>query len=113
MKPIVPAHGPTSACILIVGDHPSFDDERRLRLFSGNTGEEFHKMLHEAGLIATEIRFTSLLKYRPYNSQIKYEWTKISKEAKECLPIGTPKTGDIWCTDEFKEASFNLLREIE
>src|SRR5687768_2322196 len=108
----VPPRGPVPATVLVIGEFPTVDDERKMRLFSGMAGEEFHKMLHEAGFLSTEIRFTTLLRSRPYNSQMKYAWTKTKKEANACMP-GVEKTGDIYCSDEFKEGAYEALREIE
>lgn len=108
----VPPHGPAQARILIVGEFPSVDDERKGKLFSGNTGQEFLKMLNEAGILVTEVRFTTLLRSRPYNSQMKYVWTKESSEAKVCLP-GVKKIDGAYYTPDFFKQTQHLLQEIE
>jgi uracil-DNA glycosylase len=57
--------GPEFSRILVVGDCPTADDEWRMKPFAGGMGEELRKMLHEAGLLITEIRFGYLLQRRP------------------------------------------------
>lgn len=82
----VPNLGPENAKVLVVGEFPTVDDERKQRLFSGQSGEEFMKMMHEAGFLVSEVLFTTLLKVRPYSNQMKYAWTKDKKDAKQCIP---------------------------
>jgi DNA polymerase I-like protein with 3'-5' exonuclease and polymerase domains/uracil-DNA glycosylase len=108
----VPSHGPVPAKILIIGEHPSVEDERKMRLFSGSSGNEFMKMLQEAGHLTTEIRYTSLLRSRPYNSQMKYVWTKDSAEAKACIP-GAKKIDGAYYVKDFYERVKHILPEIE
>lgn len=65
MTRVIRASGPQEAKVMLVGDWPSTDDESRGELFSGVSGLELTKMLHEAGLIRTECRITSLCQTRP------------------------------------------------
>jgi len=57
--------GSLSARTLIVGECPNADDEWKFRPFAGHTGDELYRMLHEGGLLASEIRFGYVLPYRP------------------------------------------------
>src|SRR5687768_1402211 len=112
MSVTVPSHGPAQAKVLIIGEHPSVEDERKMRLFSGSAGNEFMKMLQEAGHLTTEIRYTSLLRSRPYNSQMKYVWTKDSAEAKVCIP-GAKKIDGAYYAKDFYEQVKHIWTEIE
>jgi len=112
-KVTVPPHGPCPAKVLVVGEFPTVDDVHRQKLFSGQTGDELLKMLQEAGFLTADIRFTTLLNYRPYNSQMRYVWTKESREAKICMP-GVKKDSDgVFFTAEFSAACWNLWPQIE
>lgn len=76
----VPATGPRTARCLVLLDFPSLEDEKHQAPLSGPVGNEFKKMLQEAGFLTTELRFTFLCKFRPYASQMKYAWTTKKKE---------------------------------
>lgn len=56
--------GPTDCRILIVGEQPSVRDLRSGRPFGGGSGEELYRMLHDAGIIATECYMTYFIKDR-------------------------------------------------
>lgn len=61
----VPASGPQPASVLVVGEAPGADDEWKLAPFMGGSGQELTRMLHEAGLIRTDMRLTNVCQYRP------------------------------------------------
>lgn len=109
----VPPHGPVPAKVLIIGEFPTVDDERRMRLFTGQAGDEFHKMLHEAGFITADIRFTTLLASRPYNSQMRYAWTKEPREAKICMPGIKKDPSGLFYTEEFSASCWRVWEQIE
>lgn len=62
----MPRHGegPIPARILIVGESYSYEDERALAPFQGTSGQEFNKMLHEAGIMRSECYLTNLVNAR-------------------------------------------------
>jgi DNA polymerase I-like protein with 3'-5' exonuclease and polymerase domains/uracil-DNA glycosylase len=108
----IPPHGPVPARVLVIGEHPSVEDERKAKLFSGNAGTEFLKMINEAGMLVSETRFTTLLRSRPYNSQMRYVWTKDSAEAKICIP-GAKKIDGAYFVKDFYERTKHLIVDIE
>lgn len=66
----VPPYGPSSARILILGESPGVEEERRGEPFVGQAGQELTRMLHEAGILREECFITNVCKYRPPNNDI-------------------------------------------
>lgn len=56
---IIPAGSPT-ARIMVVGEYPTYNEEREGVPLAGEVGKEFNRMLHEAGIMGTEC-FTTLV----------------------------------------------------
>lgn len=69
--------------VLIIGEYPSVTDEKRGELFSDAAGAELKKMLSEAGFDLADCAFTSVLKTRPFNTDLSTVWTTVKKEAVE------------------------------
>ena len=69
------------AKILVIGEYPSVTDEKRGELFSDAAGAELKKMLCEAGFDLADCAFTSVLKSRPFNTDLTTVWTTVKKEA--------------------------------
>lgn len=61
----VPASGPASARIMIVGEAPGEQEERMRQPFVGPAGELLRKFLLEVGIRPEEVFFTNICKYRP------------------------------------------------
>ncbi len=62
MRAIGPMHSP----ILIVGDVPTYEDVQKGQPFTGATGSELTKMLHEAGILFSECRVMNVVDtYQP------------------------------------------------
>lgn len=61
----VPTVGPRNARILVVGEHPTGEDEAKGYPFAGHSGDILTRLLHEAGVMKTECYFTYVCKYRP------------------------------------------------
>lgn len=57
--------GPSPADVMIVGEAPGAEEEIKGIPFVGSSGMELTKMLHEAGLVRTEVFLTNVCKYRP------------------------------------------------
>lgn len=106
----VPAQGPSSAKILIIGDFPSVEDEKHQRPYSSQTGEEFSRILHEGGIIRSEVYLTFLCKHRPYMSQAKYAFTKVKKESLKIKDAVFYKGH--WCSPAFLESAKKIHDEI-
>jgi len=56
--------GPINAKIMIIGEQPSIRDLRSGEPFGGGSGQEFHRMLHDADILATECYMTYFVKDR-------------------------------------------------
>lgn len=61
----IPATGPHTARILIVGEAPGAEEERLGSPFVGKSGQELTRMLSEAGISRAECWVTNCCKYRP------------------------------------------------
>jgi DNA polymerase I-like protein with 3'-5' exonuclease and polymerase domains/uracil-DNA glycosylase len=94
--------GPKDADILIISDFPRPLDVMRGELFTDTDGHELRKMLAEAGIALSRVRFTSLLKTLPPGGDIERHFDfgkklplsglipeaseKIKKEIFDCNP---------------------------
>jgi len=72
---IVPASGPKSAKIVIVGEAPGAYEEQQLKPFVGPAGGVLEQCLHAAGLIRSEIYLTNVVKVRPKGNNIEPYYT--------------------------------------
>lgn len=106
----VKAAGPASARVVVVGDFPSVEDERTQTPFSGQTGEEFTRILHEAGFVRAELYLTYLCKYRPYMTQARYAFTSVKKEA-ACIKNAVYLNGH-YCAPEFLAQAEATVLEV-
>ena len=52
--------GPANATVMIVGEGPTRNDALAGHIFSGNSGKDLTKMLHEVGMLQTECYITSV-----------------------------------------------------
>lgn len=68
----VPADGPTSADIMIVGEAPGRDEEREGRPFVGRSGELLNRYLERAGIRREECYVTNLCHYKPRKNSFKH-----------------------------------------
>lgn len=66
----VPACGPRTAKIVIVGEAPCAEETLRQQPFVGASGQELTKMLHEAGISRTECFITNVCPYQPPGNNI-------------------------------------------
>lgn len=62
--------GPLDADIMIVGEAPGAEEERRGLPFVGNSGEELTRMLHDAGIPRERCYLTNVAKHRPPGNDI-------------------------------------------
>lgn len=72
----VPNFGPQPAKVLIIGEAPGKTEEDEGRPFVGQSGIELTKMLHEAGLLRTEVRVANVCHYRPPGNKMDLWWPK-------------------------------------
>jgi len=109
----VPPEGSSSSRIMIVGEAPGEEEERKLRPFVGNSGYELERMLGEAKILRSECFITNVARERPFDNDIKHFFAKSKKalsEKPEKFPFkirGKPVTRELY-------EGFELLkREIE
>lgn len=74
----VPASGPRTARVVIVGEAPGADEVRLNEPFVGSSGYELTRMLHEAGIIRSECFITNVANERPPGNDISL-WIADSK----------------------------------
>lgn len=106
--------GPKPARIMIVGEHPSVNDEQAGMPFQGQTGEELTKMLHEAGIARTECYITHVSKHRPQNTDSRFlfkdGFTKTMKgTGKMCLPTDQLAADLLTLEQEIREVKPNVI----
>ena len=74
----VPAHGPTDAKIMVVGEAPGAEEEREGIPFVGMSGSLLNRYLERNGVFRNfdadrfEVFATNLCKYRPYKNEFRH-----------------------------------------
>ena len=96
----LPPSGPMDAKIMIVGEHPYASDFQNVMPFSGSTGQELTKMLHEAGIARTECYLTYVYKDKVRN----FDFENLYAKNTQAVRIGSP---------ELQQAIKELQEEIE
>lgn len=81
------AIGPEDARILLVGEAPGENEERKGEPFCGASGAELSRMLHDAGIIRNECRIINVVPWRPPRNKIDYWFGNKTQAAKEGLPL--------------------------
>jgi DNA polymerase len=80
----VPGEGPARAEIMLIGEAPSYVDDRRGTPFSGPSGAFLDELLARAGLSRAEVFLTNIVKHRSPDSR---ELT--TQEVTACAPYLT------------------------
>jgi len=71
--------GPRTAKIMVVAEGPSRGDFLAGQMFIGNTGKNFTQMLHEAGILQTEVFMTSVCRVNVPGWDSKKYFSKYTK----------------------------------
>jgi len=100
--------GPGSNRIMVVGEFPSREDEMRQEPFSGESGKELTKMLHEAGIIRSECRLTNVSRYRPEGGRFE---SIVATKKSEIRP-GFEPYGAWWAAPYLNDHLVDLHQEI-
>lgn len=77
----VPPTGPTNARLVIVGESPGFEEDKKGEPFVGDTGKLLNYMLKEVGLVRNDLRITNAIKCYPNKKKLT------NKHANWCKPI--------------------------
>lgn len=104
----VRGEGPIPTRIMLVDEAPGLDDERAGTPFSGASGMELNRMLHEAGIMRSECYVTSVLKNRPPMGQIS-AWVATKKKD---ITATHSLLRDLYVTSEVHDGYKELLAEI-
>lgn len=104
----VQGHGPCDARIMIVGEAPGEEEERKGKPFVGTSGWCLDQMLHDAGIIRSECYVTNVCKYRP-------QWNDITKwvSAKELGGWHYHAPSAQWISPEVWEGVQELNFDVE
>lgn len=105
---LVPGEGPCPARIMLVGEAPGADEERLGRPFMGASGMELNKMLHEAGIMRSEVFVSNVCRHRPPDNKIE-AW--IGKAKRQ--PEGFVRMRNLWVHPHIEAGFAALLKEIE
>lgn len=112
MPVIVPPSGSPEARIMIVGEAPGEEEERRGAPFVGASGMEMDRMLHEAGILRTECFVTNVARSRPYENKIQHFIAQSQKAVKEAPKGKFHPFRDGYVTKEIIEGAAALEKEI-
>jgi len=95
--------------VMLVGEIPTDQDERAGAPFTGTSGQELNRMLHEAGIMRSECYVTNVCKVRPAGNDLDNFIAKAKKD------IGPQHSllRDRYVTKEVREGYTELLAEIE
>lgn len=99
--------GPTSAEVMVIGEAPGETELRTGTPFSGASGDELTRMLHESGFIRSELYITNVCKWRPPDNKID-EWISTTKKC----PAGFVPLFNRWVHPYIKQGYDQLEREI-
>ncbi len=102
--------GPCPAQIMIVGEAPGAEEERIGRPFSGASGLELDRMLHEVGFLRSECMVTNVARIRPPHNDIKH--FIIRRKVKPASGAWT-QLGGYWVKPEITRGLELLHKEIE
>lgn len=100
--------GPPTSRIMLVGECWGYEEERTGVPFSGASGQELNRMLHEAGIMRSECYATNLVNAKPPNQNLEL-W--IPRKKKDVTPdmVGLRES---WVSPIVRAGYEQLLREI-
>ncbi len=107
----VPGEGPVPAHIMAVGEAPGVEEERSGRPFVGASGRELDKMMHEAGILRSEVFVSNVSRHRPPDNKIEVWLSRAKTRSK--IPQGFVRWRGFYVHPYIKEGYAKLLREIE
>lgn len=87
----VGGEGPSNAKVMFVGEAPGATEDQTGRPFAGTSGDEFTRMIHEAGFIRRDSYVTNVVKVRPPENDLGAFFYRTKTEAKEAF--ATPAWG--------------------
>src|SRR2546425_3525473 len=107
MQPVRPTGSPT-AKVMVVGEAPGADEERKGIAFCGSSGWELDKMLKEVGLNRDSCFVTNVVRYRPEDNDIAH----FIPTTKKAITPAHVQLRDKWVLPVVKEGYELLMQEI-
>lgn len=106
--------GPITAKIMLIGESYSYDDERAGAPFQGESGKELNRMLHEAGIMRSEVYCTNLVNARAPQGNLLYSIALAKKDQSRIVSeMSGSYLRDKVVSKQIHTGLARLLREIE
>jgi DNA polymerase I-like protein with 3'-5' exonuclease and polymerase domains/uracil-DNA glycosylase len=90
---------------MVVGEAPGKEEDEKLQPFVGASGHELERMLSEAGFITSAIRYTNVIRYKPWDNEVDWAFRTSKKRALEdgasyhqgryCMPVALEGLHDL------------------
>lgn len=106
----VGGHGPTLSPLAFVGEAPGLNETIYRQPFIGEAGEEFNRMLLDAGLHRNNHYVTNVFKHQPPDNKVAFFFTVRSADD-ACLDLPPYKTR-LFLRDEFRREVDGLVGEL-
>ncbi len=111
--------GPLSARVMVVGEAPGEEEERRGVPFCGASGYELNRMLQEAGINRSECFVTNVIRERPFKNDLSH-FIAMDKNGKLIRSQNSKlidhsrfrKCRDLWVTQEVFDGLALLQQEL-
>lgn len=101
--------GPIPAKIMLVGEMWGYEEEKTGEPFSGESGKELNRMLHEAGIMRSEVYCTNVVNARPPYGKIE-SWIPVKKTT--VGPLHSAVVKGRWVAPIVAEGYASLQREL-
>ncbi len=88
--------GPSDAKLLLIGEAPGSEEERRGEPFVGESGKELTKCLREAGIDRAECYLTNVFHDRPPGNKFHDAWCRGKKEVSEAYLETRPRLKELY-----------------
>lgn len=105
--------GSTASRIMVVAEAPGVKEEQQGVPLVGESGKEFDRILHDAGLERSQCFLTNVSKYRPHNNAIEHffedGWTPKGERGQMKKPGPIIKEGIRELADEIRTVKPNVI----
>jgi uracil-DNA glycosylase len=102
--------GPVPAKIMLVGEVFGREETKTGQPFSGESGKELNRMLHEAGIMRSELYTTNVINAQPPYGKIE-KWIPLKKA--DVGPQHSATVKGRWVAPEVAEGFASLQRELD
>jgi DNA polymerase I-like protein with 3'-5' exonuclease and polymerase domains/uracil-DNA glycosylase len=99
---------------MLVGESWGYDDERACAPFQGESGKELNRILHEAGIMRSEVYCTNLVNARPPGGNLLHSIALTKKDQSRVVTeLGGSYLRDKIVSKQIQTGYSRLLKEIE